>query len=151
MLKLESEPVDIDIGVGVVDDPPKPGPSIIPSMMRSCIIRRIISPNCWGVQHDTCCNVVDICVIVVVLVVVVVVVVVVDVEASSVVPTVPSVVEPSPLSVPEPSSPEPSVVSWQNALWFSKKTLVIQWIQWNIHNFWVPEKWKIKEKFLHVK
>ena len=51
----------------------------MPSMMRSWIMRRMISPSCWGVQHVTDCRVVLLGVVVVVIVVVVVVGVVVDV------------------------------------------------------------------------
>ena len=67
-----------------------PGPAMIPSMMSSCRMRRMISPSCWGLQQDTCCSwlVVLIITAVVVVVVAVVVVVVVVVVSSSVVPPV---------------------------------------------------------------
>ena len=67
---------------------------MIPSKIRSWIIRRMISPSCWGVQHVTDWSVVDLGGLVVVVVVVVVVGVVVGVfvvvSGASGVPSVPS-------------------------------------------------------------
>ena len=94
-------PVDWN-GLAVVEA--AAGPLMIPSMMRSWMMIKMISPSWAGVQHATDCRVVAACVVVVVVVVVDVVVVdVVVVEASSVVPSV--VPEPSPDPDPDP---EPS-------------------------------------------
>ena len=64
----------------------------MPSKIRSWIMRRMISPSCWGVQHVTDWSVVDLGGLVVVVVVVVVVGVVVGVfvdgSGGSVVPSV---------------------------------------------------------------
>ena len=56
-----------------------------PSMMRSWMMRRMISPNCWGVQHvaGLCFAVVVVGVVVLLAVVVVVVTVVVVVVGGS--------------------------------------------------------------------